>query len=372
MGTPTGPVGRIALDAMGGDLGPAEVVAAAQLALAETSFTSDLTLVGLPTELAALLRAAGLIDHPRVKFHAASEVISMDDKPMQAIRRKKDASMFRAIELVKAGEAAAVLSCGNTGALMAGGTIKLRTLAGIDRPSLAAIIPRDKGYFVLIDAGANPEADPRQLVHNALLGSHYARARLGLAQPRVGLLTTGTEEGKGNPLVNATHLLLKQAGPSLNYVGPTEGFQVFTDHCDVAVCDGFTGNLLLKSWESLAKFFKTTLSEEIKSKPHRIVGGLLAKGAFTALKARMNPDRYGGAPLLGLRGHVLKAHGSSNRHALCSALLAADQIIRADFLPAVERDAAVLNRLGANEAPAAGAATEPEAPPAAAQGAGQA
>ncbi|MEY4488063.1 MAG: hypothetical protein RIQ79_571 [Verrucomicrobiota bacterium] len=347
MGTPTGPIGHIAVDAMGGDLGPVEVVAAAGLALNDSALLSDLILVGQPDLLIPLLKEHGLSDNPRLRIHAASEVVTMEDKPLQAFRRKKDSSMGRAIELIKAGEAGAVVSCGNTGALMAGGAIRLRTLDGIDRPALGAVIPRANGYFILIDAGANPEAEPRHLVHNALLGSHYARLILGVEKPRVGLLTIGTEEGKGNALTSATHEILKRCGEVINYVGPTEGFQVFTDHCDVAVCDGFTGNLLLKSWESLAKFFTGTLKEELTANPLRMAGAVLARGAFKQMKARINPERYSGAPLLGLRGNVLKAHGSSNRHALRHAILAADKVIRADFLGQVSRDAVLLNTLSA-------------------------
>ena len=343
MGTPTGSIGRIAIDAMGGDLGPSEVVAAVSLALADSRLANDLTLVGHPDIVGPLLKSNGLASNPRLRFHPATEVVTMEDKPIQAFRRKKDSSMGRAIELIKAGEAGAVVSCGNTGALMAGGTIRLRTLPGVDRPALAAIIPRANGHFILIDAGANPEAEPRHLAHNALLGSHYARVILGVARPRVGLLTVGTEEGKGNALTKETHEILKRAGDVLNYVGPTEGFQVFTDHCDVAVCDGFVGNLLLKSWESLAKFFTGSLRTELKANPVRMGGALLAKGAFTALKARINPESYGGAPLLGLRGNVLKAHGFSTRHALHAAIIAADKVVRADFLGKVEHDVALLN-----------------------------
>lgn len=343
MGTPTGTLDRIAIDAMGGDLGPAEVVAAVALALGDSTFGGKLTLVGRADELSPLLRNAGLAESERLAVLPASEVITMEDKPLKAWRSKKDASMVRAIDQAKTGSAAAVVSCGNTGALMAGGTLRLRTLEGIDRPALAAVIPRQNGYFILIDAGANPEAEARHLAHNALLGSHYARTILGVAAPRIGLLTIGTEEGKGNALTTATHEILKRSGALLNYVGPTEGFQVFTDHCDVAVCDGFTGNLLLKSWESLAKFFKGTLETELKANPLRLAGAALSRGAFKALKARMNPDRYGGAPLLGLKGNVLKAHGSSNRYALRSAILAADKVVRADFLGKVTGDIPALN-----------------------------
>lgn len=353
MGTPTGSIGRIAIDAMGGDLGPAEVVAAAALALADSRLANDLTLVGHPDVLGPLLQSNGLVGHARLRIHPATEVVTMDDKPIQAFRRKKDSSMGRAIELIKAGEAGAVVSCGNTGALMAGGTIRLRTLTGVDRPALAAIIPRANGYFILIDAGANPEAEAEHLVHNALLGTHYARVVLGIAKPRVGLLTIGTEEGKGNALIAATHEHLKNLGNLINYAGPTEGFQVFTDHCDVAVCDGFVGNLLLKSWESLAHFFSATLKSELKANPLRMGGAMLSRGAFKALKKRMNPDVYGGAPLLGLRGNVLKAHGSSNRQAIKNAILAAGKIVKADMLHLIVDDAARANLLIKPTQPAA-------------------
>lgn len=366
MGTPTGSVGRVAVDAMGGDLGPAEVVSAIQLALDDARLASDLTVVGQAPLLEPLLQKHGLASHPRVRLLPATEVVTMEDKPVQALRRKKDSSMARALELLKTGEAGAMVSCGNTGALMAGGTIRLRTLEGIDRPALAAIIPRANGYFILIDAGANPEAEPRHLAHNALLGSHYARVILGVERPRVGLLTVGTEEGKGNALSKGTHEILKKSGAILHYVGPTEGFQVFTDHCDVAVCDGFVGNLLLKSWESLAKFFKGTLESELKANPLRLTGAALSRGAFKALKARMNPDRYGGAPLLGLKGNVLKAHGSSNRHALHAAILAADKVLRADFLGRVSHDAALLNPIIDALADTPPATETVEAPPPAA------
>lgn len=352
MGNFSGSTGRIAVDAMGGDMGPAEVVEALKLALSEFNELNPVTLVGDEAVLKPHLRRLGLDAHPAVGIFHASEVITMDDKPMLALKRKKDASMFRAIELVKSGEASAVVSCGNTGALMGGGTIKLRTLDGIDRPALAAIIPRANGHFILIDAGANPSAEPEHLVHNALLGTHYARVVLGMPTPRVGLLTIGTEEGKGNALIGATNDHLKKLGDLINYVGPTEGFQVFTDHCDVAVCDGFVGNLLLKSWESLAHFFSDTLKAELKANPLRMGGAMLSRGAFKALKKRMNPDVYGGAPLLGLRGNVLKAHGSSNRHAIKNAIRAASKIVKADMLHRIQDDAARANLIMRPPAPA--------------------
>ncbi len=341
----SGEAGRIAVDAMGGDLGPAEVVEAVRLAVTRTEGLNPITLVGDEAVLLPLLAKAGLNDRHRVSVHHASEVITMDDKPLAGLKKKKDSSMVRAIELVKDGRARVVVSCGNTGALMAGGTIKLRTMDGISRPALAAIVPREGGHFVLIDAGANPEAKPEHLLHNAILGSHYARVMLNIPRPRVGLMTIGTEEGKGNSLITETHELLKRAADIINYAGPIEGFQVFAEHVDVVVCDGFVGNIMLKSWESLVKFFTTMLKEELKANPMRTAGAILSKGAFAALKERVNPERYGGAPLLGVRGNILKAHGSSNRHAIRSAILAANAIIKADLNHRIEPDIARANAL---------------------------
>jgi glycerol-3-phosphate acyltransferase PlsX len=279
-------------------------------------------------------------------FHA-SEVVTMDDKPLMALKKKKDSSMVRAIELVKNGDANVLVSCGNTGALMAGGTLRLRMMEGVNRPALAAVVPRQGGHFILIDAGANPEAKPEHLVHNAILGSHYCRIMLGVASPRVGLMTIGTEEGKGNALITETSELLRRVNDAgvINYAGPIEGFHVFADHVDVVVCDGFVGNIMLKSWESLVKFFSGMLREELQANPLRATGALLSKGAFTALKERINPERYGGAPLLGLKGNILKAHGSSNRRAISSAIHAAREIIKADMNHRIEADITRANEL---------------------------
>lgn len=330
---------------MGGDLGPSEVVAAVKLAVAEYPELDPITLVGNEAVLAPLLAAAGLGGHDRVSIVHASEVVQMDDKPLMALKQKKDSSMVRAIELVKNGQASVVVSCGNTGALMAAGTIRLRTMDGVDRPALAAVIPRQNGHFILIDAGANPEAKADHLVHNAILGSNYCRVVLGVQSPRVGLVTIGTEEGKGNALVAETHELLKKISGVINYVGPVEGFQVFEDHVDVVVCDGFVGNILLKSWESLSHFFRDILRQEMAANPLRMAGAFLSQGAFGALRSRINPERYGGAPLLGLRGNILKAHGSSNRKAIKSAIHAASEIIRNDLNHRSEADVTRANDL---------------------------
>jgi glycerol-3-phosphate acyltransferase PlsX len=337
---------------MGGDLGPAEVVAGVKLAQKRDPQLDPITLVGDQALLVPLMQQAGLSLGPNLSLFHASEVVTMDDKPLMALKKKKDSSMVRAIELVKNGDASVLVSCGNTGALMAGGTLRLRMMEGVNRPALAAVIPRQGGHFILIDAGANPEAKPEHLVHNAILGSHYCRVMLGVAAPRVGLMTIGTEDGKGNALITETNEQLRRIGDIINYVGPIEGFQVFTDHVDVVVCDGFVGNIMLKSWESLVKFFSGMLREELQANPLRAAGAVLAKGAFTALKERINPERYGGAPLLGLKGNILKAHGSSNARAISSAIHAARAIIKAEMNQYIEADIARANEILSGPPPA--------------------
>lgn len=345
LGSSNGASGRIAVDAMGSDLGPPEVVEGVKLALSEFPELNPVTLVGDEAVLKPLAAKAGLANHPKVAFLHASEVVTMDDKPLMAIKRKKDASMFRAIELVKSGEAGAAVSCGNTGSLVAAGILKLRTLDGVDRAALAPVIPRANGHFILIDAGANPEAKPDHLVHNAIFGSHYCRMEFGVEKPRVGLLTIGTEEGKGNSLVAETHEALKRIEGLnvVNYIGPVEGFQVFEDEVDVVVCDGFVGNICLKTWESLSKFFRDELKSQMRATPVRMFGGMLAKGAFDALRNRIKPERYGGAPLLGVRGTLLKAHGSANRQALKNAIRDASEMIKTDLNQRIEADIARAN-----------------------------
>ena len=341
--TPT--TGSIAVDAMGGDLGPAEVVAALKLAFAAYADLSPVILVGDEALLRPLIAEAGLAAERKLTVFHASEVVSMEDDVMTALRRKKDSSMVRALELLKEGKAAALVSTGSTKILVAAGTLKLRTLDGVERPALAPVIPCKDGHLVFIDAGANPEASARHLVHNAILGTHYCRLELGIERPRVGLLTIGTEEGKGNAIVNEAHEALKSLGNLINYSGPIEGFQVFLGEVDVVVCDGFTGNICLKTWESLVKFVGHELKGFFKANPLRMFAALLGKGALTDLKHRVQPERYGGAPLLGLRGCVVKAHGSANRHALLSAIHDANVCLRTNLNQHIEADVARANVL---------------------------
>ena len=325
---------------MGGDLGPSEVVQALALAFAEFPELCPITLVGDERILRPLLAAQGLDNHPKLTLQHAAETVLPTDEVMTVVKRKRDASMLRAIELVRDGSAAAVVSTGNTKILVAAGTLKLRTLQGVERPALAPVIPRDQGHFILIDAGANPDCRAEHLVHNAILGKHYCQLELGVENPRIGLLTIGTEEGKGNGLINATHDALKRLGGLVNYVGPIEGFQIFSNHVDVVVCDGFTGNICLKSWESLSKFFRNELRSQLSASPVRKLGAWISRGAFVGLRRRIQPERYGGAPLLGLRGTVIKAHGSANRFSLKNAIHDASEFVRVDLNHRIEADIA--------------------------------
>lgn len=346
----------IAIDAMGSDLGPAEIVAGLALALKSARLLPEnlhFTLVGQPAAIEPALSECGLAGHDRVSLSPATEVIGMGEKPLQSLKQKKDSSMVVTFNLVREGKAAAALSCGNTGSLMAGGTLRIRPLPGVERPALATVIPTRQHQFVLLDAGANPEPTARQMVQNAILGSNFSKVVLGLANPRVGLLTIGTEEGKGCTLVNETHELLKECSSLLNYAGPIEGFQVFEDVVDVVVCDGFVGNIVLKVCESLFKMLKGYVRDELTANPLRMAGAFLARGAFQQIKGRLNPDQYAGAPLLGLQSPVFKAHGSSSRHAIAGAIhLVADSLQR-DMTRHIANDIMLWQNLLAARLPAA-------------------
>ena len=310
----------VAVDVMGSDLGPEELLLGVKQALAEDRGQFEIIIVGNEEITVPLMMRHGLLKDDRIKSYNAKEVITMEEKPIQALKQKKDASMIRAIEIVKIGTADAVLSCGNTGALMAGGTIKLRTMAGIERPALGTVIPGKKKNFIMIDVGASPDPKPESLVDNAILGANYAKVALGVENPIVGLLSNGTEDGKGNMLVQTAHRLFKAQQGAINYGGLLEGFNVFDGDFDVVVCDGFTGNVVLKSLEGSLRMFKDILKEEIMGSWLSKLGILLAMGALRRVKRRLPIDKFSGAPLLGLNGLVVKAHGSSTRKQIAGAL----------------------------------------------------
>lgn len=329
---------RIAVDVMGADFGHLEVLNGVALAMKSVDF-AEVVLVGDESIISPAIKEVGLERHSNVSIFHASQVIEMHEKATQTLKQKKDASMFRAIELVKDGKADAVLSCGNTGSLMAGSTLKLRPMSGIERPALASIIPSRHGSFVLIDVGANPESKTKYLVHNAILGSHFASAIFANKRPRIGLLTIGTEEGKGNEFVQEAHEYLKRLnGEHFNYHGVIEGFQVFNNEVDVVVCDGFVGNILLKTWESLFDNLKQYLKDEFRKNYIRVLGGMFSRGVFKNMKAHFSPDDNGGAPLLGLNGWVFKAHGSSRASSIAGAIKMCAKCLELNDFSYISRD----------------------------------
>ena len=329
----------LAIDAMGGDQGPKEVLAGVSKAVGISPRNTDFMLFGQEDVLGGIIDKDPILSSDQVSVRHAPEVVGMDEKPIAGIKGKKNSSMSLALNALKEGEADALLSCGNTGCLMAGSAIRLRTLEGVERPALCTIWPGRERYFTLLDAGANPHAKPYHIVQNAVLGSNYARVALGLVRPKVGLLTIGTEEGKGNELIHETHAMLKDIdGSIINYAGLIEGFQIFENVVDVVVCDGFVGNIVLKACESLSKLISSFLDEELRRNALRKTGALLSKGAFRSLKQRINPEQFGGAPLLGLTKNVIKAHGSSNQNHICGAIKIGLDLVQHDMLTQVLDD----------------------------------
>jgi glycerol-3-phosphate acyltransferase PlsX len=317
---------RIALDVMGGDHGCEVALAGAKLALVADPNISTLLLVGQQERIEPALKRAGLND-ARVQVIHASEVLTMEDKPLEAVRKKKDSSMVRAIELVREDKADAVVSPGNTGALVAG-SMKLRRIEGVERPAITARMPSRTGDFVLLDAGANAICEPLHLAQFAVMGSIYAREILGQTRPRVGVLSNGSEESKGNDLTREAARLC--ALLDLNFIGYVEGFDLFDDAVDVVVADGFVGNIVLKTAESLGYAMKDILKSGLTANPLRKFGALLARGGLMELKHRMDPEVYGGAVLMGLNGVVIKAHGSARERAIMNAIRVAAEEIRHD------------------------------------------
>ena len=308
---------RIAVDVMGGDHGCGVVIEGASRALQADRRITALYLVGDRTEIHAALPDRGFRDH-RMRVVHASEVLTMEDKPTAALRKKKDCSIARAVGLVHDGEADAVISLGNTGGIFAAATLRLGRIPGVDRGAIATLIPTPDHAFVLLDAGANIECKPMHLAHYAVMGSIYAREVLGYKNPRVGLISIGTEASKGNELTLGAFKLCKLL--DLNFIGNVEGHDLFKNHVDVVVCDGFVGNVILKTCESLALAMFSFLKRELTASPQRQLGALLAQNAFRAIKRRMDPEGFGGAPLLGFNGVVMKAHGSARERAIANAL----------------------------------------------------
>jgi len=336
---------RIAVDAMGGDQGPAVVVAGALEAVEHGPRDLEIILVGREEEVR---RTLGGADVASVRVVHATEVIGMSEPPAAAFRKKKDSSISVGTRLVKEGQADGFVSAGNTGAVVASSLVNMGRLHGVSRPAIATLWPSTSGGAVVLDVGANYECVPKNLVQFAVMGTVYARYHLGVDRPRVGLLNIGEERSKGNDLVREAYDLLEvEAG--LNFVGNVEGRDVFNGAADVVVCDGFVGNVILKFSESIFSFLTHMVRDEIRRGVVAKAGALLMKGAFSNVRAQLDYAEYGGAPLLGVNGVTIISHGKSSERAIRNAVLAAartvseqvNQHIEASFRGAVENVAKV-------------------------------
>ena len=329
----------IALDAMGSDRAPKpEVEGAIQAA---RRFDLPVALVGPESVIRSELARHPFSGSLPISVVHASEVIAMEDKAMQAVRAKRDSSMRVGLRLVREGQASAFITAGNTGAAMATAKMVLGALPGVDRPALAAIIPTAVGTVsTLLDVGANVDCKPHHLEQFAIMGEVYFRSMFGTAQPRVGLLSIGEEEGKGNELTRETFQLLKQR--PLNFVGNVEGRDIYSGKVDVIVADGFVGNVALKTSEGVANLVRATLKETLAATITRQVGFLLSRSAFSDFKKRLDHTEYGGAPLLGVKGACFITHGSSNPNAIKNAIRVAADFADRGIKETLEREMAKL------------------------------
>jgi glycerol-3-phosphate acyltransferase PlsX len=318
---------KVALDAMGGDHAPAVNIGGAMDALRYYPKLQHLYLVGDESQLKIECAKQGLdLSNSRVSIVHADEAIGMSEPGAKSVRRKKQSSINIAIEMVREGRADAFVSAGNTGAAVASATLKLRTLPGVDRAGIATAIPNEYGLCHILDAGANPEAKPEHLVAYAVMGTAYARNVLGVKNPKVGLMSNGEEDEKGTTFTKETFKLLKET-PGIEFIGNVEGRDLFETELDVVLCDGFVGNVMLKTVEATAKAVSKWLKAEIKGNPLRLCGAMLAKGAFKALKEKGSYETYGGSPLLGVNGVVIIAHGSSSALAIRNAVRVAMETV---------------------------------------------
>ena len=317
---------KIAVDAMGGDYGPAVVVEGAVASARE--YGASIILVGDKAAIERELSRCKAHDLA-IDVRHASQVVGMAELPSHALRRKRDSSLRVAADLVRDGEAAAFVSAGNTGAALAIAMFVVGVLPGVDRPAIAAVLPNLRGFTVLLDAGANVDPKPKHLLQFAVMGHVYARDILGYANPRVGLLSVGEEEGKGNDLTKEAYEELKVS--SLNFIGNVEGREIYNGRCDVVVTDGFTGNVALKISESLADMLGSMIKEELTRDVRSKVGAALALPAFERFKKRVDYTEMGGAPLLGINGAAIICHGASPVKAIKNAVRVAREWAKADL-----------------------------------------
>jgi glycerol-3-phosphate acyltransferase PlsX len=327
---------------MGGDHGPRVTIPAA-LEFQARHADVEIVLVGIPDAVEQALRERGASAGARLRVHPASEVVGMDEPVAQAMRFKKDSSMRVAVNLVKSGAAHACVSAGNTGALMAISRFVLKTIPGIDRPAIATVLPNATGgYTYVLDLGANVDCTAEQLMQFGLMGAMLVGAVEHKERPSVGLLNIGVEDIKGNDTVKQAAELLRASG--LNFYGNVEGDDIFKGTTDVVVCDGFVGNAVLKASEGLAKMLISFLRDEFKRNPYRMLVAGMATPVFTALKQRMDPGRYNGASLVGLKGIVIKSHGGADVAAFAHALANAVEEVRNEVPARIARGLAQLSQ----------------------------
>ena len=323
---------KIIIDAMGGDNAPEEIVKGALNASGKLGV--DIVLCGREEEISRVIERMGLRVPPEgVEIVNASEVIGMEDDPANAVRVKKDSSLTVALNLLRDGRGDACVSAGNTGAILSGATLIVKRVRGVRRAALAPFIPNSGGGFVLIDSGANTECTPEYLLQFAFMGYYYAQGVLKIESPRVGLLNNGTEPGKGAPLQVEAYKLLEREARSgyINFVGNVEAKEVMSGACDVIVCDGFTGNIFLKSLEGTASLIMSELKGIYKKSLTTKLSALMVKKHIYALREKMNPDTIGGTSMLGISKPVIKAHGSSNAAAITSAIRQAADAASSDI-----------------------------------------
>lgn len=309
---------KLALDAMGGDNAPAVNILGAKAALQLHPQIQKIFLVGDGPTLDAECKKHQLTGDRIAIVHAA-EVIEMSESGAKSVRRKKNSSINIAMDLVKTGDADAFVSAGNTGACVASATIKLRLIDGIDRAGIASPLPNEHGVCNILDAGANPEAKPQHLIGYAIMGTAFAKHVLGVSDPLIGLMSNGEEDEKGTTFTKEAFALLKETS-GIHFIGNVEGHDLFETPLHVVLCDGFTGNIVLKSCEATAKAMGKWLKAELTANPMRTLGAAMAKGAFKALKVKSSYESYGGCPLLGVNGVVIIAHGGSSALAIQNAL----------------------------------------------------
>ena len=350
---------RIAVDAMGGDHAPREIVRGAVDAARGLDSIDEIVLVGDEAAIRAEMSAYGVEgDLPKLRIVHTTEVIEMGEHPVHAVRSKPDSSINRGISLVKAKEVDAFVSAGSTGAMVASSLLNLRRIWGVKRPAIGTVLPSLGKPYLLLDMGATVDCTPRELEQFAVMGSVYAGAVLGLESPRVGLLSIGTEEEKGDSVTKETHALLRK-NPFVNFAGNVEGHDLFKGEMDVCVADGFVGNVVLKTIESEARAISTLLRRELTSNPLRILGALLIRGGIRHLKKIMDPEIYGGAPLLGVNGTVIITHGAASHKAIYHAIRVSAECVRQDVAKKITDNLAELDRRRAEDPAAALAALSP-------------